>query len=381
MEDHFRPSFWGGNARPRGAATSTKIGPAKVVSIPVHFVGSDEKKTRQKAPSAATAAAAVDRRARARITMPAAALRIQKACRGFLVRKNMKVVRQLEAEVEIVEREVKGSEDRLRADPKERIRVSEALMSLLFRLDSVRGVRDYRRRVIRRAIAMQEAVDAMVAAANAGAEEEMVAPGGAIAESSEDASEEKNIAYECGAAPVPTEEMPASVSAVDDGTPHSSRGLGDSGEMSEEKDTSAAADTMEEIQDESLSSGEESPGRRGDLSADAIERGEATGDRSATHETPTRLPTSAAFELRTAEGEDGRRCMTRFMERMVEENRGLKGLVAELCEKNEIQFHLMSGLLERVERLEKAVEKMGRQKKRQAADAKKPRARKCERTW
>ncbi|CAA6653466.1 unnamed protein product [Spirodela intermedia] len=347
MEDHFRPSFWSGNA-----------GPAKVVSIPVHFIGSDEKEKRQKTPPAAAAAAAADGRPRAGITMLAAAMRIQKACRGFLVRKNMKVLRQLEVEVEIVEKEVKGSEDRLGADAKERIRVSEALMSLLFRLDSVRGVRDYRRRVIRRAIAIQEAVDAIATADTKGEEEEVVASG-------------KNISDESGAAPVPTEEIRASVSAVDDGAPLSSCELVDSEGLSEVKDTTAA-DTMEEIQDEVLASGEESQDRHGDLSEDAIESEEVRGERSVAARMLPRLPTPAGVaQQSTGDGEEARRCMTQFMERMAEENRGLKGLVAELCEKNEIQFHLMSGLLERMER----------QKKRRAADSKKARARKCERRW
>ncbi|CAA7387691.1 unnamed protein product [Spirodela intermedia] len=381
MEDHFRPSFWSGNVRPRGAASSSKAGPAKVVSIPVHFIGSDEKEKRQKTPPAAAAAAAADGRPRAGITMLAAAMRIQKACRGFLVRKNMKVLRQLEVEVEIVEKEVKGSEDRLGADAKERIRVSEALMSLLFRLDSVRGVRDYRRRVIRRAIAIQEAVDAIATADTKGEEEEVVASGGAFADPSEDASEGKNISDESGAAPVPTEEIRASVSAVDDGAPLSSCELVDSEGLSEVKDTTAA-DTMEEIQDEVLASGEESQDRHGDLSEDAIESEEVRGERSVAARMLPRLPTPAGVaQQSTGDGEEARRCMTQFMERMAEENRGLKGLVAELCEKNEIQFHLMSGLLERVGRLERAVEKMERQKKRRAADSKKARARKCERRW
>lgn len=88
---------------------------------------------------------------------------IQRAYRGFLVRKNLRAVRRIEAEVDAVEREVARAGDRLRRDARERLRVSETLMSLLFRLDSVRGVRYYRRRVIRRAIALQEAVDAIAA--------------------------------------------------------------------------------------------------------------------------------------------------------------------------------------------------------------------------
>ena len=55
----------------------------------------------------------------------------------------------------------------MKNDPKERLRVNETLMSLLFRLDSVRGidsgVRDCRKSVIKRAIALQEFLDSIVA--------------------------------------------------------------------------------------------------------------------------------------------------------------------------------------------------------------------------
>ena len=54
----------------------------------------------------------------------------------------------------------------MKKDPKERLRVNEMLMSLLFRLDSVRGidlgVRDCRKSVIKRAIALQEFLDSIV---------------------------------------------------------------------------------------------------------------------------------------------------------------------------------------------------------------------------
>ena len=55
----------------------------------------------------------------------------------------------------------------MKKDPKERLRVNEMLMSLLFRLDSVRGidsgVRDCQKSVIKRAIALQEFLDSIVA--------------------------------------------------------------------------------------------------------------------------------------------------------------------------------------------------------------------------
>ena len=116
----------------------------KVVSIPVHFVGSERSRA-------------------------ASAVKIQKVFRGFLVRKNMKRIVAVKREVDEVERRISREEvvDLIRRDSKERLKVSETLMSLLFRLDSVRGVesgvRDCRKAVIRRAIALQEKIDAIAA--------------------------------------------------------------------------------------------------------------------------------------------------------------------------------------------------------------------------
>ena len=116
----------------------------KVVSIPVHFVGSER-------------------------TRSASAVKIQKVFRGFLVRKNMKRIVTVKREIDEVERRISREEivDLIRRDSKERLKVNETLMSLLFRLDSVRGVdsgvRDCRKAVIRRAIALQEKVDAIAA--------------------------------------------------------------------------------------------------------------------------------------------------------------------------------------------------------------------------
>ncbi|KAJ6853156.1 uncharacterized protein M6B38_251445 [Iris pallida] len=105
----------------------------KFVSIPVRFVESEHS----------------------------AAVRIQKLVRGFLVRKKVEVVRRMEGEVKEIERRIEGDLDLLLREEKERIRINEMLMALLLRLDSVRGARDYRKKVIRQAISMQETVDSL----------------------------------------------------------------------------------------------------------------------------------------------------------------------------------------------------------------------------
>ncbi|XP_022979757.1 BAG family molecular chaperone regulator 6-like isoform X4 [Cucurbita maxima] len=116
----------------------------KVVSIPVRFV--ESKKSRSDS-----------------------ATKIQKVFRGFLVRKSVKKVVAIEREVNEIQRRLSNEEtvDLIRKDGKERIRFGEMLMSLLFRLDSVEGVdigiRNFRKALIKKAIALQEKVDSIAA--------------------------------------------------------------------------------------------------------------------------------------------------------------------------------------------------------------------------
>lgn len=118
----------------------------KVVRIPVHFVGSEQ----------------VDR--------TGSAVKIQKVFRGFLVRKCLKKVKDIEVQVDEIEEKLWGSEvvELLRKEEKEKLRMNETLMSLLFKLDSICGmdfgVKLCRKAVIRKAIALQERIDAIAAA-------------------------------------------------------------------------------------------------------------------------------------------------------------------------------------------------------------------------
>ena len=84
------------------------------------------------------------------------------------MRKSVKKITTIKREVDEVERQISREEalESMKKDPKERLRVNEMLMSLLFRLDLVRGidlgVRDCRKSVIKRAIALQEFLDSIV---------------------------------------------------------------------------------------------------------------------------------------------------------------------------------------------------------------------------
>lgn len=100
------------------------------------------------------------------------AVKIQAAFRGFIVRKYVRKLDVVRREVEEIERRFCEEEtvELMRGDERERLNVNEALMSLLFRLDSVRGVdsgvRELRKKVIRKAIALQEKVDAIATVAD-----------------------------------------------------------------------------------------------------------------------------------------------------------------------------------------------------------------------
>ncbi|KAL2543388.1 BAG domain-containing protein [Abeliophyllum distichum] len=118
-----------------------KTSTPKVVQIPVHFVGSES-------------------------TRAASALKIQKVFRGFLVRKGVKKIKDVKVQVDRIEERLLKSEavELIKRYEKERLKMNESLMALLFKLDSVRGVdlgvRDFRKAVIRKAIALQEKIDA-----------------------------------------------------------------------------------------------------------------------------------------------------------------------------------------------------------------------------
>ena len=118
-----------------------KKAPSKVVSIPVHFVGSE----RNRADSAT---------------------KIEKVARGFLVRKSLNKMLKMKVELEEIEKKVNDGDTvkMMKKEQKERIRIAETIMNLLLRLDSVRvfhcsALRDLRKSVIKRAIVLQEFVD------------------------------------------------------------------------------------------------------------------------------------------------------------------------------------------------------------------------------
>ncbi|KZV15790.1 Bcl-2-associated athanogene-like protein [Dorcoceras hygrometricum] len=115
----------------------------RVVQIPVQFFGSDS-----------------DRRVES-------ALRIQRVFRGFLVRKSVRKIKEIEAQVDEIEARLLRDEvvEMIRGNERERLRMSESLMNLLLKLDGIRGIdsgiRVCRKGVTRKAVALQEKIDAI----------------------------------------------------------------------------------------------------------------------------------------------------------------------------------------------------------------------------
>lgn len=81
------------------------------------------------------------------------------------MRKNVKKIASIRKEVEEAERNLSNNEtlELIRRESKERLRINEALMGLLFRLDSITGgdsgVRVFRKAVIKFVISLQEKID------------------------------------------------------------------------------------------------------------------------------------------------------------------------------------------------------------------------------
>ncbi|KAL3511475.1 hypothetical protein ACH5RR_030876 [Cinchona calisaya] len=131
---------------PMKTTTAAAARTPRVVQIPVHFVGPDSDRS-------------------------LSALKIQKVFRGFIVRKSMKKIMAIKKEVDEIEARVSRREEveLIKEEEKERLKVNEMLMALLFKLDSIpgvdSGVRDCRRTVIKKAIALQEKLDSISSSA------------------------------------------------------------------------------------------------------------------------------------------------------------------------------------------------------------------------
>ncbi|KAL8038012.1 hypothetical protein ABFX02_11G075300 [Erythranthe guttata] len=287
----------------------------KVVRIPVQFVGSEKP----------------DRRV--------SALKIQKVFRGFLVRKYLKKIKDIKVQVDEIEGKLSNGEivELVRRNEKERLRLNEGLMSLLIKLDSISGldfgVRVCRKAVIRKAIALQERLDGIVALDFVGNGES----GGPIENS------EIGVSMEIDA---PNQ----SDYPIDDEKLGNLEGsVGDQENCEDDDVIDVGVDCEVKVGgvvcvDENLDSVEESEECVKERFSERDERERVNG------------------------GKDDNTRNREMMEKLMEDNEKMMKLMMQLLEKNESQTKVLNGLTHRVELLEKAFlcEKLRKKKKKMA---------------
>ncbi|CAL9146754.1 unnamed protein product [Musa hybrid cultivar] len=338
-----------------------------VVYIPNHFDGSDEVPAVTK-PARAPPSEAV---------RSSAAVAIQRFFRGHMVRKNVRVVSRIATEVEEIERRVCSEMERLRVDPKERLLVGEMLMALLFRLDSVRGVREYRKKTIRRVIALQEALDS-ISAQTLESSNPIDSEPPISAEMQPDNREEvEGTPREDDSDGANTEEASAQeCQDPDSNAAHESASQASQDPEPEAKDEGFVLVTVEEATGTPLS--------KANSGAKCVD-GDVVTDKAALSDSmeqekrePTTAPAEEAPEISTAGWhmtEDSVQAMVEprkdskdasgmgeAAKKVMAESERLQGLVAALFERSAHQCRLMAGLVERVEQLEGAVHRMDKKK-------------------
>ncbi|CAL1355094.1 unnamed protein product [Linum trigynum] len=281
----------------------------KVVSVPVHFVDSSS-------PAPPSPSDLPLRRS------DSAAKKIQKVFRGFTVRKSLKKIAGIRNEVNAVEIRISDTTDLICRDAKERLNVNETLMSLLFRLDSVPGldpgVRDLRKRVIKKAIALQEFVDSI---AVSGLENHETLESAAAIEAEDNAHGD-----------------------LEPDSPDQPKVPGEHND----RQTESQSDSTEDLQNWTLVEEEEEEAAADDSdSSNAGEKQE--GD----------------YPEKNGEEEEKRKNRD-LLEKMAGENERMMGMMAALYERNQMQTRLLNALSQRVEQLERAFicDKLRRKKRR-----------------
>lgn len=328
----------------------------------------------------------------------------------------MKKILATKRQVDEIEKRIlmKETVELMRRDQKEKLKINEMLMSLLLKLDSVRGVdsgvRDCRKAVIKKAIALQETVDSIAAAANG--DDSVVSAGEkGVDETGEGEEEDGSVANAADELQNGAAESEAVVSVLADSREarEEFNGTLENVDMASEGERKVECDgdvpTMmsdycepervlevvnetvelkEAENDETACQGED---------RDLEKQVDKDGDCMGTSQTESQSDSSASLmegddeeeeehsgrveiEKKGDEGEvksndeSTRRRGKELLERMMEDNERMMGLMAELFERNEMQTRLLSSLSQRVEQLERAYicdQLRRRKKKRNAA--------------
>ncbi|KAM3223372.1 hypothetical protein ACQJBY_056996 [Aegilops geniculata] len=256
-----------------------------------------------------------------------AAVRVQAAARGLLARRMVRAVRAVERQAEIVAARVAAEAEALCEDARARIGLGEELMRLLLRLDGVRGAREYRRRVTRRVLALQDAVDALEAA-----------PAVVTA----DAPEVQNVEEEAEDGMEPELEL-----QVEDNTAADPLAAETTDTAAMEVDGASPVVVVDKAETELVVEGGKASEAEGEWEMVAT----GDGDDSTGEKDPT--PPKAQQQQQEQAQEEKKTVTTDGLDA-----KNLMEMVAALCERSAQQCALIGSLAERVDTLERAVRRV-----------------------
>lgn len=326
-------------------------------------------------------------------------VKIQKVFRGFLVRKSVKKIAGIKREVDEIEKRIsmKNTVELIRRDSKERLKVNETLMNLLLRLDSVpgvdSGVRDCRRAVIKRAIRLQEMIDAIVAGDQELEVDDLAKNGeedtDQNSETHDRAPDVEGIVANSASNSDSLNELQSHVETAPKCDCVSVANVGESEKMPEKlqnperQESKTGRESMGDVELAEVEVGEDGNAEH-DVSGAGSEYAESVDlSREESQVDSSANPEDDSFEShentladqKETEHEKDQSCGDKkevstkskeLLERMMEDNKKMMGLMSELFERNEMQTRLLSSLSHRVEQLERALmcERSKRKKKR-----------------
>ncbi|CAO2829006.1 unnamed protein product [Amaranthus hypochondriacus] len=322
--------------------------PKKVISIPVHSIDSEMKTY-------------------------ISAVKIQKAFRGFWVKKTVKRILELKRQVDDVEKKLHDRETMvlIKKDGVERLKVNEGIMSLLLKLDSVRGidggVRELRKGVIKKAIMLQELIDSLINDENIDDDNgETLGKSGENVDNSAETSGETLEKSE--------EDADNSLENSDDSSKMQVENSREFSDKTLEKDgVNDELDCVNSMQIESDPSRAES---RECVVDETVEQNSELIEASKEEENLGVHENCEAGEENTMnesmdeqwffidDHKEKKDEKEKLLEKMAEDNQKLMSMMEDLCKKNSLQTKLIFSLSQRVDQLEKAMNDRLRKKKK-----------------
>ncbi|KAK1410070.1 hypothetical protein QVD17_36603 [Tagetes erecta] len=266
-----------------------------------------------------------------------ASVKIQKVFRGFVVRKSVKKIVSIRNEVSGIERRIDDVEvvDLIRRDAKERLRVNETLMSLLFKLDSIRGVdcgvRDLRKTVTKKAIALQEKVDSIAQSVNQ-----------TIDSPNHDSNARTNTSDQINLEEIEDDEDDSVVKEVVEEDVKNINPVNDDADVIGETEAMEATPSVNSTE----------VGGDDDAATDVQKQKEGKcGNDAMETSTAVNLTEDEDLKKQNYENKGNRE----ILESLVDDNEKMMKLMSQISERNEMQTRMINSLSRRVEQLEKAL--------------------------